>query len=112
MPSPFTRLLLQSISLFSALPSPYQDRLAGLKKRSRLARLGEGQSIEKEFLSGSVHRTLPGGTYLFYRFDESVGESSDESSNESFGESFGESIDESFDESFGESFGESYKFLI
>ena len=54
--------------------------------------LAECQSIEKEFLSGTVHWTLPGGTYLIYRFDES--------------------FVESFDESFDEIFDESYKFLI
>ena len=59
-----------------------------------------GQSIKAEFLSGTVHRTLPGGTYLIYRFNERV--------NERFNKSF----DESFSERFDKRFDESYKFLI
>ena len=70
--------------------------------------LAECQSIEKEFLSGTVHWTLPGGTYLIYRYHKSFNKSFDENLDERFDERFGDS----FDESFSESFGENYKFLI
>ena len=40
---------------------------------STRSRLVEVQSTEKEFLSGSVHWTLPGGTYLIYRYQKNFG---------------------------------------
>ena len=103
-----TAVAVGSIRLGEAESLSRPARRSKKRKVSTRSRLAEGQLIKKEFLSGSVHRTLPGGTYLIYRFDKSFSVSFDDS----FDERFDESFDESFDERFDGSFDESYKFLI